>query len=98
MRKTAKKLRYAAVAAKDAGLKTGPLAKACKRLQTILGDFQDAVTAREHIERLARAARDRGEDTFAYGILYQRELEIGRAALEDYPKAIKDIKKAFKQV
>ena len=98
VRKTAKKLRYAAVAAKDAGLKTGPLAKACKRLQTILGDFQDAVTAREHIERLARAARDRGEDTFAYGILYQRELEIGRAALEDYPKAIKDIKKAFKQV
>lgn len=98
VRKAAKKLRYAAVAAKGAGLKTGRLVKACKRLQTVLGDFQDSVTAREHLVRLAEQARDRGEDSFAYGVLYQRELEIGRAALEDYPKAMKKVKKAFKKV
>lgn len=98
VRKAAKKLRYAAVAAQDSGLKAKPLVKACVRLQSVLGDFQDSVTTREHLVRLAQAAHSRGEDTFAYGVLYQRELELGRAALAGYPKAMKKVKKAFKKL
>ena len=98
VRKAAKKLRYSANAAKDSGLKAGKLSKACKELQEILGDYQDAVTSRDRIEKLADGARQRGEDTFAYGMLYQREMTRGDKALEDYPKAVKEIKKAFKKV
>ncbi len=98
VRKAAKKLRYSANAAKDSGLKAGKLSKACKELQEILGDFQDAVTSRDRIEKLAAGARQRGEDTFAYGMLYQREMTRGDKSLEEYPKAFKEVKKAFKKV
>ncbi|WKK61905.1 CYTH and CHAD domain-containing protein [Corynebacterium sp. P3-F1] len=98
VRKAAKKLRYSANAAKDSGLKAGKLSKACKELQEILGDYQDAVTSRDRIEKLAEGARQRGEDTFPYGMLYQREMTRGDKALEDYPKAVKEVKKAFKKV
>lgn len=98
VRKSAKKLRYAAVAAEGAGVKSGRLAKACKSLQSLLGDFQDAVTSRDRIERIAKQARSRGEDTFAYGMLYQRELARGEQAMEGYDSAIRDVKKAFKKV
>ena len=98
VRKAAKKLRYSAVAAQDAGLKAGRLAKACKRLQSQLGDFQDAVTSRDRIERLANEARKRGEDTFAYGMLYQRELARGEEALRGYDDTVREVRKAFKKV
>lgn len=98
VRKAAKKLRYSANAAKDSGLKASKLSKACKELQEILGDYQDAVTSRDRIEKLAASARKRGEDTFSYGMLYQREMSRGDKALKDYPKAFKEVKKAFKKV
>ncbi|MDY3126765.1 MAG: CYTH and CHAD domain-containing protein [Corynebacterium sp.] len=97
MRKAAKKLRYAAEAAGSATkLKTKPLYKACKQLQSILGDFQDSVTSRDKLLGLADQAKRRGEDTFGYGLLYQRERAVGLKALEDYERAVRDIKKAFK--
>lgn len=97
MRKAAKKLRYAAEAAGSATkLKTKPLYKACKDMQSILGDFQDSVTSRDKLLELAAGARRRGEDTFGYGLLYQRERAIGLEALEEYAAAFKDIKSAFK--
>lgn len=98
VRKAVKKLRYATSAAQSAGIKTGRLAKAAKALQTILGEFQDAVTSRERILRLTGEARERGEDTFAYGILYQRELARGEQALAGYDEAMRELKKAFKKV
>jgi len=98
VRKAAKKLRYSANAAKDSGLKASKLSKACKELQEILGDYQDAVTSRDRIEKLAASARQRGEDTFSYGMLYQREMSRGDKALKNYPKAFKEVKKAFKKV
>ena len=98
VRKAVKKLRYATSAAQSAGIKTGRVAKAAKALQTVLGDFQDAVTSRDRIERLAHEARERGEDTFAYGILYQRELARGEAAMAGYDTAMRDLNKAFKKV
>ena len=97
MRKAAKKLRYAAEAAGSATkLKTKRLYKACKQMQSVLGDFQDSVTSRDKLLELAQAARSRGEDTFGYGLLYQRERQIGLEALEDYSESFDKIKAAFK--
>ena len=97
MRKAAKKLRYAAEAAGSAtNLKTKGLYKACKQMQSVLGDFQDSVTSRDKLLELANAARRRGEDTFGYGLLYQRERNIGLEALDDYAESFKAIKSAFK--
>ena len=97
MRKAAKKLRYAAEAAGSAtNLKTKRLYKACKQMQSVLGDFQDSVTSRDKLLELADSARRRGENTFGYGLLYQRERTIGLKALDDYAESFKDIKAAFK--
>ncbi|ACP33333.1 CYTH and CHAD domain-containing protein [Corynebacterium aurimucosum] len=97
MRKAAKKLRYAAEAAGSAtNLKTKNLYKACKQMQSVLGDFQDSVTSRDKLLELAETARRRGEDTFGYGLLYQRERVIGLEALDAYSDSFKAIKSAFK--
>ena len=97
MRKAAKKLRYAAEAAGSAtNLKTKRLYKACKQMQSVLGDFQDSVTSRDKLLELAETARRRGEDTFGYGLLYQRERTIGLEALDAYAESFKAIKSAFK--
>lgn len=99
MRKSAKKLRYAAEAVGSATrLKTGRLYRACKELQSILGDFQDSVTSRDKLLTMAAAAARRGEDTFGYGMLYQRERTIGMAALEDYDKAVRKITAAYERL
>lgn len=97
MRKAAKKLRYAAEAAGSAtSLKTKALYAACKNMQSVLGDFQDSVTSRDKLLQLSAAARGRGEDTFGYGLLYQRERAIGLEALEDYADAFQQVKAAFR--
>ncbi|OFL19341.1 CYTH and CHAD domain-containing protein [Corynebacterium sp. HMSC062A03] len=97
MRKAAKKLRYAAEAAGSATtLKTKNLYKACKQMQSVLGDFQDSVTSRDKLLELAESARRRGEDAFGYGLLYQRERIIGLEALNAYSDSFKAIKSAFK--
>ena len=99
MRKSAKKLRYAAEAAgATTKLKTKRVNKACKEMQSLLGDFHDAVVSRDKILELARAARQRGEDNFGYGVLYQREHITSREALANYQDAFEKVHKAFKPV
>lgn len=99
MRKAAKKLRYSADAVGRAtGLKTKELYAACKTMQSVLGDFQDSVTSRDELLALAKSARKHGEDTFAYGVLYQREREIGMEALRGYHEAAKDIEEAYRKL
>lgn len=99
MRKAAKRLRYSAEAAgKATNLKTKKLYAACKTMQSVLGDFQDAVTSRDILKRKARSAHRQGVDTFGYGILYQREKELGLEYLEDYAEAMADITKAYKKL
>lgn len=99
MRKAAKKLRYSADAVGRAtGLKTKELYAACKTMQSVLGDFQDSVTSRDELLALVESARRTGEDTFAYGVLYQRERELGMEALRGYAEAAKDIESAYKKL
>lgn len=73
IRKAAKRLRYTAAA-----MGAPSVAEQAKALQTLLGDHQDSVVSRAHLRAQSRAAYDAGEDTFTFGLLYQREVEIAR--------------------
>ena len=53
-------------------------AAAAKDLQEVLGDHHDSVITRAVLLDLAGKAREAGEDTFTYGLMYQRQ--AGRAA------------------
>ncbi|MFJ4929571.1 CHAD domain-containing protein [Streptomyces sp. NPDC088736] len=73
-RKKAKRTRYAAEAATPAlGGPAAGLVKAMKSLQSLLGDHQDGVMAREALRDLAAQAHAAGESAFTYGVLYGRE-------------------------
>lgn len=49
--------------------------KAWVDLQELLGDHQDAVVARTVLRRIAKHAREAGEDTYSYGVLVGRETQ-----------------------
>ncbi|MDG5807768.1 CYTH and CHAD domain-containing protein [Streptomyces ossamyceticus] len=86
-RKKGKRTRYAAEAA--TGLLGAPakqLVRDMKALQTLLGDHQDSVMAREALRDLAFQAGQAGESSFTYGVLYGREerrAELAEAALPE---------------
>ncbi|MFG2479969.1 CHAD domain-containing protein [Streptomyces fagopyri] len=81
-RKKAKRTRYAAEAATPAlGGPAAALVKSMKSLQSLLGDHQDSVMAREALRDLAAQAHAAGESAFTYGVLYGRE-ERHAAAVE----------------
>jgi CHAD domain-containing protein len=74
-RKSARRARYAAEAATPAvGRPARRFAKQMKRVQTVLGDHQDAVLARQAARDLGIGAHLAGENAFTYGLLYEREL------------------------
>ena len=99
MRKAVKRLRYSAEAAGQAtGLNTKKLYLACKNLQTLLGDFQDHVTTRDVVLRLAKDARAHGEDTFSYGVLYQHEQRASEDALMGYEDGFAAVRTAYKKL
>ncbi|MFE0749948.1 CHAD domain-containing protein [Gordonia sp. NPDC058843] len=82
-RKAAKRARYAGelagpVVSKSAG--RGQV-KRYKKIQTVLGEHQDAAVAAAALRELGASAGVRnGENGFTYGILYQRELDAAAAA------------------
>jgi CHAD domain-containing protein len=78
-RKAARRARYAAEAARPAaGRPAGKFAKQMKKVQSVIGDHQDAVIARAAARDLGIGAHLAGENAFTYGLLY--ELETHRAA------------------
>jgi CHAD domain-containing protein len=90
IRKRAKRLRYTADAT---GAKK--VSKRAKKLQSLLGDHQDSVVSREHLAQQAQAAHAAGEDTFSYGLLYQREAEL---ALDSRRQLEPKLSKLYKAV
>ncbi|WP_428338721.1 CHAD domain-containing protein [Mycobacterium sp.] len=90
IRKRAKRLRYTADA-------TGAekVSKRAKKLQSLLGDHQDSVVSREHLVQQAQQAHAAGEDTFTYGLLYQRE---ANAAVESRRQLEPKLSKLYKAV
>lgn len=73
-RKAAKRARYAAEAARHAlGKKAKKQQKRLTEVQDLLGEHQDSVVAREALARMALDAHAAGQETFTYGLLYERE-------------------------
>ncbi|MDQ0796392.1 CYTH and CHAD domain-containing protein [Streptomyces sp. B1I3] len=73
-RKAAKRARYAAEAAGPAlGKPAKKFAKRMKAVQSVLGDHQDSVVARDTLRTLAVKAHTAGETAFTWGLLYGEE-------------------------
>lgn len=85
-RKAAKRARYAAEAAAPAlGKPAKRLAKAVKAVQTLLGDHQDSVVAREAVRGIAVQAAGAGESAFTWGVLYAREEALAERRQRELP-------------
>ncbi|WP_447037410.1 CYTH and CHAD domain-containing protein [Streptomyces sp. DSM 118878] len=73
-RKAAKRARYAGEAATPAlGKPAKRFAKEMKAVQSVLGDHQDSVVAREALRALAVQAHLAGENAFSWGLLHGQE-------------------------
>lgn len=83
VRKSAKRLRYAAEAAAPIfGKQATRIARAAEEIQTILGDHQDSVVIREKLRSLATSPSGEagGGDSFTYGRLHALEQQRGAEA------------------
>lgn len=92
IRKRAKRLRYTASATGDSAV-----ADKAKTIQSLLGDHQDSVVSRTHLLEEADAAHAAGEDTFTFGLLYEKEAEVALQAEDGIDDALKALKKAVKK-
>lgn len=89
IRKRAKRLRYTATATGAARV-----AERAKAVQSLLGDHQDSVVSREHLSQEAQAAHAAGEDTFTYGLLYQREADLAQRCRDELDDTLRKLGKA----
>jgi CHAD domain-containing protein len=72
-RKAARRARYASEAVAPAiGTKARRFAKQMKKVQSVLGEHQDAVIARQVARELGISAHLAGENAFTYGLLHER--------------------------
>ncbi|MEV7196550.1 CYTH and CHAD domain-containing protein [Streptomyces sp. NPDC093510] len=77
-RKAAKRARYTGEAAVPAlGKPAQRFAKRMKAVQSVLGDHQDSVVARDALRALAIQAHLAGESAFTWGLLYGQEEAAG---------------------
>jgi CHAD domain-containing protein len=73
-RKSARRARYASEAMVPAiGGKARRFVRQMKRIQSVLGEHQDSVIAREVTRDLGIAAHFAGENAFSYGLLYEQD-------------------------
>ncbi|MFD7442151.1 CHAD domain-containing protein [Streptomyces sp. NPDC059909] len=87
-RKAAKRARYAAEAATPAlGKPARKFAKRMKAVQTVLGDHQDSVVARDTLRDLAIQAYAAGESAFSWGLLFGQE----QASAADRERELPDV-------
>lgn len=91
IRKAAKRLRYVASAA---GAKR--VSSAAKDLQDLLGEYQDSVVSRSYLLSRVTEAHTAGEDTFTYGLLYQREYETADQVRDELDAKLKSLRKAVR--
>ncbi|MFI6960564.1 CHAD domain-containing protein [Streptomyces sp. NPDC050255] len=85
-RKAAKRARYAAEAARPAlGKSARKSAKRLKAVQSVLGDHQDSVVAREALRALAVQAHAAGESSFTWGLLHGQEEATAAARERELP-------------
>ncbi|MGW6901763.1 CYTH and CHAD domain-containing protein [Streptomyces sp. NPDC054919] len=86
-RKAAKRARYAGEAATAAlGRPAKKFARRMKAVQTVLGDHQDSVVARDALRTLAAQAHAAGETAFTWGLLYGHEEATAAAREQELPE------------
>ncbi len=91
VRKAAKRLRYVAAATGNTAVSAD-----AKTIQGVLGDHQDSVVSRTFLLSEAAAAHAAGEDTFTYGVLYQREEELALRCREQLGDALKALRRSVR--
>jgi CHAD domain-containing protein len=85
-RKVDKRVRYMTeVAIPVIGPPARRLRKQTKKLQDLLGDYQDAVVARPVLRQLAAAAHEQGHNAFTYGVLHALEHARMEHVLRELP-------------
>ena len=84
VRKAAKRARYAAEVGQGELAGVSKLAKAAKRVQTVLGELQDTVVTRELCRQLGVGAFAAGENSFPYGRLHALEQARGERAEQQF--------------
>lgn len=89
IRKSAKRLRYAAAASDLPGV-----VRTAKAVQTVLGDHHDSVISRAHLLAQADTAHHAGEDTFTYGLLHEREAVLAQRCEHQLDSALHALGKA----
>src|SRR5215813_13787866 len=78
-RKAARRARYASEAvAPAAGKEARRFTSQMKKVQSVLGEHQDAVIARRVARELGIRAHLAGENAFSYGLLYERDVCHGQ--------------------
>ncbi len=92
IRKRAKRLRYTAAATGAA-----KVSEQAKAVQSLLGDHQDSVVSREHLRQEAEFAHAAGEDTFTYGLLYQREADLAQRCRRELDGTLRKLAKAVRK-
>jgi CHAD domain-containing protein len=92
IRKRAKRLRYTASATGAA-----KVSEQAKAVQSLLGDHQDSVVSREHLSQEAEIAHAAGEDTFTYGLLYQREADLADRCRDELDDTLRELAKAVRK-
>ncbi|WP_097866909.1 CYTH and CHAD domain-containing protein [Streptomyces sp. rh34] len=86
-RKAAKRARYAGETARPAlGKPAKRFAKRVKAVQSVLGDHQDSVVAREALRMLAIQSHAAGETAFTWGLLYGQEEAAAEARERELPE------------
>lgn len=89
-RKAAKRARYAAEAARPTlGRPAKRFRKRIKAVQSLLGDHQDSVVARDALRTLAIQAHAAGESAFTWGLLYGQEEAAGADREREFPQVWK---------
>ncbi len=88
VRKAAKRLRYGAEALIPAyGKRASRLAKAAKKIQTVLGHHQDSVMVQRYLRSITSSAAPNAEAAFALGVVYAREDTDRQGALRSLDTA-----------
>ncbi|NEB75873.1 CHAD domain-containing protein, partial [Streptomyces sp. SID14478] len=86
-RKAAKRARYAGEAARPAlGKPAKKFAKRMKRVQSLLGEHQDSVVAREALRGIGIQAHAAGETAFTWGLLHGQEQAAGADSERELPR------------
>lgn len=73
------------------------MSERAKAVQSLLGDHQDSVVSREHLRQEADVAHAAGEDTFTYGLLYQREADLAQRCRRELDGTLRKLAKAVRK-